>query len=116
MERGQCVLVCSCNILCSPAQGWADLANHVLRCHLPLIVPPEEGGACGVVVEGVVTQHRLGELIVFDDSKKHYAFNSHPTDSRVVLIFDLARPDVMPLGSAKGATTKELMSFIDYFK
>lgn len=30
------------------AQGWADLANYVLRCHLPLIVPGE--GLCGMEV------------------------------------------------------------------
>lgn len=26
----------------SSHRGWADLANHVLRCHLGLVVPPGE--------------------------------------------------------------------------
>lgn len=29
-------------------RGWADLANHVLRCHLPLKVPSD--GPCGLWV------------------------------------------------------------------
>lgn len=111
-------------------QGWADLSNHVLRCHLPLIVPTVStidttgrassastlSATCGIVVDTKTTHHREGELIVFDDSKKHYAFNNHATHSRVVLIFDIARPDGAPPGEAKGATTKELEGFIDYFK
>jgi aspartyl/asparaginyl beta-hydroxylase (cupin superfamily) len=106
------------------AQGWAALANHVLRCHLPLVVPGSgceetgEPGAefCGIVVDGETTFHTEGELIVFDDSKKHYAFNRHPTHSRVVLIFDIARPEELPLGCAQGPMTAELGAFIDYFK
>lgn len=34
-------------------KGWADLANHVLRCHLPLKVPTD--GPCGLWVNGEVT-------------------------------------------------------------
>jgi hypothetical protein len=30
--------------------GWSDLANHVLRVHVPLVVPP--GGLCGTWVDG----------------------------------------------------------------
>jgi hypothetical protein len=30
--------------------GWSDLANHVLRVHIPLVVPP--GGSCGTWVDG----------------------------------------------------------------
>jgi hypothetical protein len=31
-------------------RGWSDLANHVLRVHIPLVVPP--GGCCGTWVDG----------------------------------------------------------------
>jgi aspartyl/asparaginyl beta-hydroxylase (cupin superfamily) len=106
----------------------------VLRIHLPLIVPslayldPSDDvlsssghgssltGTCGVVVDGETVHHHPGRLIVFDDSKRHYAFNNHPTHSRVVLIFDIARPEGLPLGEAEGSTTAELQAFIDYFK
>ncbi len=100
-------------------QGWAALSNHVLRCHLPLSVPgPTAEGepSCGMVVDGEVRHHVEGDLLVFDDSKRHYAFNHHPGLSRVVLIFDVARPPELPLGDAKGPMTAELDGFIDYFK
>jgi hypothetical protein len=96
--------------------GWADLANHVLRCHLALKVPAESDNTCGLVVDEAISYHKTGELIVFDDSKAHSAFNNHPTDWRYVLIFDVERPKGLPLGLATGSTTDELQSFIDYFK
>lgn len=100
-------------------RGWAALANHVLRIHLPLIVPELEDGSgvpcCGLACEGVVQHHRENEFLVFDDSKLHMAFNDHPTHSRVVLIFDLMRPKGLPLGLAQGDTTEELEAFIQYF-
>ena len=84
----------------------------MLRCHLSLIVPEDVDGqpACGVFVDGITTFHKQGEIIVFDDSKRH------PAHSRVVLIFDVARPAGLPLGEAKGSMTAELDAFIDYFK
>ena len=114
-----------------PHAGWADLSNHVLRVHMPLLVPGDEeaaaaaaaaggggGGArsCGVTVGEEVHFHRTGEFIVFDDSKMHSAFNSHASGERLVLIFDLARPPGLPPGQATGATTDELQGFINYFK
>jgi aspartyl/asparaginyl beta-hydroxylase (cupin superfamily) len=97
-------------------QGWADLSNHVLRVHLPLFVPDEDARPCGVVVGDEIQYHKKGQFIVFDDSKLHWAFNNHPTETRYVLIFDLARPPGLPRGQASGATTSELESLIDYFK
>ena len=55
--------------------GWSDLANHVLRVHVPLIVPGEEMGLCGTWVDGCVEIHRAGVPLCFDDSKVHRAFN-----------------------------------------
>lgn len=90
--------------------GWADLANHVLRLHIPLIVP--EGELCGTWVDGCVETHKEGRPLLFDDSKIHRAFNYHPTETRVVLIVDLARPDSLPKGYATGGHSEELDSFI----
>lgn len=36
--------------------GWADLANHVLRCHLCLDIPSD--GNCGLLVDGEVSCYR----------------------------------------------------------
>lgn len=104
----------------APHSGWADLSNHVLRVHMPLLLPGEGGGggarACGITVGDAVQHHRMGNFIVFDDSKEHSAFNSHPHDTRYVLIFDLVRPPGLPPGKATGATSEELQGFIDYFR
>ena len=97
-------------------RGWADLSNHVLRCHLPLKVPKFPMDCCGVWVEGHRKPHRLGEIIVFDDSRTHKAYNASPSEDRVVLIFDIIRPSHIPLGMAKAGHTDALDSFINDFE
>jgi len=94
--------------------GWDDLANHVLRCHVNLDIPTS--GACGLFVDGETRLHEPDDIVVFDDSKTHGAFNDSLTDARVVLIVDLLRPPGVPPGRAKGGHTKELDSFIAKFK
>lgn len=52
---------------------------------------------------------------MFDDSRKHFAFNT--TDSeRIVLIVDVLRPHNIPLGTAEGGHTPELDGFIARFR
>jgi tetratricopeptide (TPR) repeat protein len=66
--------------------------NARLVCHLPLIVP--EG--CWFRVGAETRYWRKGEAFVFDDTIEHEAMN--PSDElRVVLIFDVWRPDLQPL-------------------
>ena len=97
--------------------GWADLANHVLRLHIPLVVPNNIGNIgdnddlCGTWVDGCVETHAVGRPLLFDDSKTHRAFNYSDCD-RIVLIVDLARPEKLPLGTAESGHTEELDSFI----
>lgn len=94
-------------------RGWADLANHVLRTHCCLHIPA--GDACGLIVDEEERRHDQGNILVFDDSKYHRAYNRTGED-RVVLIVDILRPSHIPLGSATGAHTEELDKFIDLFK
>ncbi|GLE05865.1 hypothetical protein PINS_up015046 [Pythium insidiosum] len=105
------------NTTLSAHRGWADLSNHILRCHLGLIVPKLENGeaCCSMVVGGEVVDHAERELMVFDDSKLHYAYNNHPEQTRLVLIVDLYRPDYLPRGRATGGHTDELDEFIENF-
>uniref|UniRef100_H3HC85 Aspartyl/asparaginy/proline hydroxylase domain-containing protein n=1 Tax=Phytophthora ramorum TaxID=164328 RepID=H3HC85_PHYRM len=105
------------NTTLSAHRGWADLANHVLRCHFPLVVPRLSTGApcCAMVVGGETTYHAEREFIVFDDSKLHYAFNHHPDKTRLVLIIDFYRPDQLPRGRARGGHSDELDEFIETF-
>lgn len=67
------------------------------------------------MVGAQVRRHAEGEIIVFDDSKLHKAFN-HATRDRLVLIVDILRPPGVPLGTAEGAHTPELDAFIDAFR
>lgn len=99
----------------SQHQGWADLANYVLRCHLPLVVPKPEENLCGMWVEGHVQYHKPGKILVFDDSKHHKAFNATDAE-RIILIFDIMRPDSVPAGLATGGHTEHLDHFISSFQ
>jgi aspartyl/asparaginyl beta-hydroxylase (cupin superfamily) len=63
--------------------------NSRLICHLPLIVPPK----CAFRVGNEVREWREGELLIFDDTIEHEAWNDSERD-RVVLIFDIWRPEL----------------------
>jgi aspartyl/asparaginyl beta-hydroxylase (cupin superfamily) len=58
----------------------------VLRCHLPLIVPA--GNLCSLRVGDETRQWKEGELMIFDDSYEHEAWNNS-NEKRVVLMFDI---------------------------
>ncbi len=63
--------------------------NTRLICHLPLIVPD----GCYFRVGNDVRQWEEGKLLIFDDTIEHEAWNEGP-DDRVVLIFDIWRPEL----------------------
>lgn len=63
--------------------------NTRLICHLPLIVP--EG--CGFRVGNEVREWEVGKTMIFDDTIEHEAWNDGP-DDRVVVIFDIWRPEL----------------------
>lgn len=82
-------------VLFSILRAGAHIARHSgmfnmrLTCHLPLIVPP----GCRFRVGNEVRQWEEGKLLIFDDSIDHEAWNDGP-DDRVVLIFDIWRPEL----------------------
>lgn len=63
------------------------VTNIRLVGHLPLIVPRD----CALNVAGEQHAWREGEVVVFDDTYEHEAWN-RSEDTRVVLIFDLWNP------------------------
>lgn len=65
------------------------MVNTRLICHLPLIVPP----GCRFRVGDEICEWEEGKLLIFDDSIEHEAWNDGPED-RVVLIFDIWRPEL----------------------
>jgi aspartate beta-hydroxylase len=66
--------------------------NTRLICHLPLVVPND----CGLRLGNEVHSWKKGELVVFDDSIEHEAWNNSQ-QNRVVLIFDIWRPELSEL-------------------
>lgn len=83
------------SVLFSRLQAGAHIPPHHgmlnarLICHLPLVVPP----GCGFRVADEVREWREGELLTFDDSIEHEAWNRGPAD-RTLLIFDIWRPEL----------------------
>jgi len=69
-----------------PHKGYSRM---VLRCHIPLIVPDEE--LCALRVGDQIKHWKEGELIIFDDSFEHEAWNKSD-NRRVVLMFDIPNP------------------------
>jgi len=67
------------------------MLNTRLICHLGLVVPD----GCVFRVGGEDRKWREGELMVFDDTIVHEAVNDGDGD-RIVLIFDIWRPELDP--------------------
>ncbi|MDR6851291.1 aspartyl/asparaginyl beta-hydroxylase (cupin superfamily) [Sphingomonas sp. BE123] len=63
--------------------------NTRLICHLPLIVPP----GCRFRVGNETRQWEEGRMLIFDDSIEHEAWNDGQ-DTRVVLLFEIWRPEI----------------------
>lgn len=65
------------------------LMNTRIICHLPLIAP--EG--CVLRVGNQERTWRIGEMLIFDDSIEHEAYNQSRSD-RIILLFDIWRPEL----------------------
>ena len=65
------------------------MLNTRLICHLPLVVPPD----CALRVGDETRQTQRGVAWAFDDSVNNEAWNNSDAD-RVILLFDVWRPDV----------------------
>jgi aspartate beta-hydroxylase len=63
--------------------------NARLICHLPLMIPAE----CALRVGNETRAWREGEVVLFDDSVEHEAWNLS-RELRVVMIFDVWRPEL----------------------
>ena len=83
------------DVLFSQLKAGAHILPHTgavntrLICHLPLIVPPD----CLFRVGNDVRQWEKGKAWVFDDTIEHEARNNSDR-TRVVLIFDIWRPEL----------------------
>jgi aspartyl/asparaginyl beta-hydroxylase (cupin superfamily) len=71
----------------APHHGFMN-ARYI--CHLPLIVPD----GCAMRVGSQTRAWTEGHACVFDDSIEHEAWNRNPDHLRVVMIFDVWRPEL----------------------
>jgi aspartyl/asparaginyl beta-hydroxylase (cupin superfamily) len=76
-------------------------------CHLPLVIPPK----CGFRVGEQTREWREGELMVFDDTVEHEAWNDSD-ENRLVLIFDVWRPE---LSADEQAMVQTLFAAVDNY-
>lgn len=81
--------------------------NTRLTCHLPIIIPD----GCGIRVGNETRHWRSGEMLMFNDSIDHEAWNNSNQD-RFVLIFFVWRPE---LSIADQALIKSLLEGIDSY-
>lgn len=81
--------------------------NTRLICHLPLIVP----AGCALRVGNETRAWREGEVVIFDDTMEHEAWN-RSSDLRVVLLFDVWRPE---LTDTERALVAAMLESIDRF-
>lgn len=102
------------SVLFSRLEPGAHIPPHagMLNCrligHLPLIVPP----GCTLRVGNETREWEQGKMLIFDDSIEHEARN--PTgELRVVLLFDLWRPELSP---AEQTAISNIFSAIDQFQ
>ena len=65
------------------------LLNTRLICHLPLVVPD----GCGLRVGSETRSWQFGEMLIFDDSIEHEAWNRGTSD-RTILLFEIWRPEI----------------------
>jgi aspartyl/asparaginyl beta-hydroxylase (cupin superfamily) len=83
------------------------MLNARYICHLPLVIPSN----CGFRVGEETRQWHEGELMIFDDTVEHEAWNDSG-ENRLVLIFDIWRPE---LGEDEKAMVQSLFEAVDSY-
>ena len=101
------------SVLFSLLRPGAKIAPHTgfmnsrLICHLPLIVPPD----CGFRVGNDTRAWEEGHAWAFDDTIEHEAWNGSD-QLRVVMIFDIWRPELTPI---EQSLVSQTLAAIDSF-
>ena len=83
------------------------MLNTRLICHLPLVVPD----GCRLRVGNDTRTVRAGEMLIFDDSIEHEAWNDSD-ESRAILLFEIWRPELT--GAERRALTAMFESVTGY--
>ncbi len=99
----------------SVLEPGAQIAAHhgifagVLRYHLGLAVPAQDD-RCAIRVDGETRHWREGHSLLFDDTRRHEAWNL-TGDHRIVLLLDVRRPLPIPLRWINGGVLWLLSRF-----
>jgi hypothetical protein len=80
------------------------VTNTRLICHLPLMTSSD----CAIRVAAEARPFEVGKTLIFDDSFEHEAWNRGPAN-RVVLLFEIWRPDIGEGERAELSTLFELV-------
>ena len=70
------------------------ITNKVYRYHLGIKIPEN----CGMIVSNQRATWKPGQLLLFDDTQEHSAYN-RSSEERVVLLFDVERSKSIRFGS-----------------
>lgn len=98
------------NTILNPHKGWSNYSNYVLRTQLGIYTPEDSG----LWVENKKYFLKSKQLVTFDDSKIHFAFNNDDNIERIVLIIDIIRPENIKKGTSENIIIcNELKFFID---
>ena len=98
------------NTILNQHKGWNGYSNNVLRTQLGIIANEQSG----LWVEGTKYYLKEGDLITFDDSKLHFAFNNTEQNERLVLIIDIVRPEFIEKGKSNNVLIdEELKHFLE---
>ena len=79
-----------------------------LRCQYVIFV----GSNCKLFVKDEFKKMEDNKIIVFDDSKIHYAKNYGEKD-RIILILDIIRPKNIKKGESSVLETDDLINYVD---
>jgi len=96
------------NTFLKPHQDYDLVCNNTIRTHLGLKVPEK----CGLWVEGEKKSIETGQLISFDSSKTHSAFNLS-NEERICLIIDIERPSFIKYGNSKNHVTEAYLNYVN---
>lgn len=83
--------------------------NSRLTVHLPLVIPDD----CALRVGDETRTWQMGELLIFDDTILHEAWN-YSKSPRTVLIFDVWHPMLTPI--ERELVTRTVEGLVDYYE
>ena len=69
-----------------PHRGWS---SKIVRVHLAIDTNPDAALCCGDQCVSL----KNGEILIFEDSEEHYAYN-HYHKERTILLFDVLKTDL----------------------